>query len=178
MIQYNEIITFNECTNSGNRVYAYYNHVVGAMEAYAYSAYLAAKLVKGVLCLWSDEMQMPCAVLRKQQMEELLKNGEVAEEISVDIVQLNLSAPEAYNKDGYDLWLRMLKARKTKVAHPLPVDEVLSTAREFDNANENHKPLMGSVRRNIIVVLIVVLFIICLVLLAIIWGGGNINVVK
>lgn len=124
MIYNNEIITYNECTNFGDKVYTYFDDAVGAMEAFGYSAFLAAKLVKDVLCLWDDKMGLPCAVLRKQQMEELLENGEVdAQASSAELIQLNLSTPVPFEKGVYDQWLDVLKARKVKVAAPLPVSE-------------------------------------------------------
>lgn len=120
----NEIITYNECTNFGDKVYTYFDDEIGAMEAFGYSAFLAAKLVKDVLCLWDDKMGLPCAVLRKLQMEELLKNGEVdAQASSADMVQLNLDMAVPFEKSTYDQWLEVLKVRNVKVAAPLPVSE-------------------------------------------------------
>lgn len=150
MIYNNEIITYNECTNAGDRIYTYFDDVVGAMESFGYSAYLAAKMVKDVLCLWDDKIGMPCAILRKEQMDELLKMGEVdAQTSNMELIQLNLNQPIPLKKSTYDQWLQVLKARKVKVASPLPINEVMECS-DMGNAMEgkDNSPFMGSHIKN------------------------------
>lgn len=150
MIYNNEIITYNECTNGGDRIYTYFDDVVGAMEAFGYSAYLAAKMVKDVLCLWDENTDMPCAILRKEQLEELLKMGSVdAQASNLELIQLNLNQSIPFEKSTYDQWLQVLKARKQRVATPLPVDEVLNGIDPDSRVNgKSHAPLMGSHKKN------------------------------
>lgn len=145
-----EIITYNECTNGGDRIYTYFDDLVGAMEAFGYSAYLAAKMVNDVLCLWDDKIGLPCAILRKQQMEELLKMGDVdAQASSMELIQLNLRQPIPFEKSTYDQWLKVLKVRKTKVAQPLPVDEVMDEINPDSRVSgKAYVPLMGSHQKN------------------------------
>lgn len=83
------------------------------MEAFGYSAYLANKWMKDVLCLWDADQGLPCAVLRKEQMEWLMSQGEVdAQASSAAMMQLNLKDPIPYDQMSYELWLESLKARK------------------------------------------------------------------
>lgn len=168
MIYNDEIIIYNECTNGGDRVYAYFDEEVGAMEAFGYSAYLVAKLVKDVLCLWDDKRGLPCAVLRKQQMEELFKLGDVnAQASSPAMVQLNLKESNPYEQNLYDQWLQVLKARKVKVAAPLPVSNL-----QDGDGLDNHKPMFGSYRMNENAVFFIALIIISLVAVILAFGVG------
>lgn len=119
-----EVIIFNECANAGDKVYTYCDDMVGAMEAFGYSAYLASSLLKDVLCLWDEDMQLPCAVLRKEQMDALKKLGAVDELGSSSAqVQVNLTNPTSYDRERYDQWLQVLKSRKSHVAAPVQIEE-------------------------------------------------------
>lgn len=173
MIYNNEIITYNECTNGGDKVYAYFDEEVGAMEAFGYSAYLVAKLVKDVLCLWDDKSGLPCAILRKQQMEELFKLGDVdAQASSPEMVQLNLRESNPFEQNPYDQWLQVLKARKVKVAAPLPVNGMPDADGMKLMAHNGHKPVLGSYRKNENVVFLIALIIIGMLIAILAFGGG------
>lgn len=124
MVYNSEIIIFNECTNGGDKVYTYSDDLVGAMDAFGYSAFLASKLVGDVLCMWDEKMNLPCAILRKEQMDKLLKKGVVDDQESTsEMVLVNLAQAVPFDKVSYDRWLDVLKARKLKVAAPLPVED-------------------------------------------------------
>lgn len=156
MSDFSEIIVFNECANTGDRVYTYHNEKVGAMEAFGYSAYMVSKLVNEVLCMWDDKVDMPCVVLRKLQMEDLLLNGKVDESGSTpEIVQVNLTTPTTYDKVGYEQWLEALKSHKNKTASIIP-----AVVGSEDTLLGSH----GKDNMVVIVFLLVIVFIVAFVL--------------
>ena len=65
-----DIITLNEVANDGKAIHLYFNPEVGLYVAYGFSAFFAAHIVD-VIASFSEEMQMPVALLRKPDVAEL-----------------------------------------------------------------------------------------------------------
>lgn len=65
-----EIIIFNEVHNDGKTIHLYFNAEVGFYLAFGFSAFFASHIVDAITS-FSDEMQMPVAILRKTDVEEL-----------------------------------------------------------------------------------------------------------
>ena len=65
-----EIIIFNEVQNDGKTIHLYFNAEVGLYTAFGFSAFFASHIVD-VITAFSEEMQMPVALMRKADVEEL-----------------------------------------------------------------------------------------------------------
>lgn len=105
-----EIIIYNECTNGGKELYLYENDKIGAVEAFGYSAYLAAQILKKPLMVYDDKVMLPCVVLRQNEVE-MLKAVSTLDEYdnTDDYMILHLNEPEAYDTLGYETWVEQVK---------------------------------------------------------------------
>jgi len=65
-----DIITLNEVQNDGKTIHLYFNTEVGLYVAYGFSAFFASHIVN-VITAFSEELQMPVALMRKQEVGEL-----------------------------------------------------------------------------------------------------------
>ena len=68
----NEDITRNEILNDGKTIHLYFNGMIGLYVAYGISAYLLTKYATAKPS-YSDDMQMPVAVINVEHYEELAK---------------------------------------------------------------------------------------------------------
>lgn len=110
-----EIIIYNECSNEGKRIFLYYNENIGAMEAYGYSAFLVSRVLFRPLSLFSEDLQMPCVVLAKEQVETLKSQCSVDEYFDrEDYLVLHLANPVPYDNSGYDHFVEQLREMNTE----------------------------------------------------------------
>jgi len=65
-----DIIIQNEVQNDGKTIHLYFNTEVGLYVAYGFSAFFAAHFVD-VIAAFSEDTQMPVALMRKQDVTEL-----------------------------------------------------------------------------------------------------------
>lgn len=65
-----ELITENEVKNDGKTINLYFNPEVGLYVAYGFSAFFAAHIVD-VISAFSEDLQMPVALMRKPDVSEL-----------------------------------------------------------------------------------------------------------
>jgi len=65
-----EAITLNEVQNDGKTIHLYFNPEVGLYVAYGFSAFFAAHIVD-VIASFSEDLQMPVALLKKNDVNEL-----------------------------------------------------------------------------------------------------------
>ena len=66
----NENIISNEVSNDGKTIHLYFNSEVGLYVAYGFSAFFAAHIVD-VITAFSEDLQMPVALMRKADVSEL-----------------------------------------------------------------------------------------------------------
>ena len=66
----NENIISNEVSNDGKTIHLYFNSEVGLYVAYGFSAFFAAHIVD-VITAFSEDLQMPVALMRKSDVSEL-----------------------------------------------------------------------------------------------------------
>lgn len=66
----NDLITMNEVRNDGRTIHLYFNPEVGLYVAYGFSAFFASHIVD-VITAFSEELQMPVALMRKPDVSEL-----------------------------------------------------------------------------------------------------------
>lgn len=65
-----DIITLNETQNDGKTINLYFNTEVGLYVAYGFSAFFASHIVD-VITAFSEDLQMPVALMRKPDVTEL-----------------------------------------------------------------------------------------------------------
>ena len=65
-----DTITLNEVNNDGKTIHLYFNTEVGLYVAYGFSAFFAAHIVN-VITAFSEDLMMPVALMRKQDVSEL-----------------------------------------------------------------------------------------------------------
>ena len=65
-----DIITRNEILNNGKTIHLYFNGMIGLYVAYGVSAFLLYKYANGKPS-YSEDMQMPVAVINAEHFEEL-----------------------------------------------------------------------------------------------------------
>lgn len=68
----NENITKNEILNDGKTIHLYFNGMIGLYVAYGISAFLLCKFAQAKPS-YSEDMQMPVAVINAEHFEELKK---------------------------------------------------------------------------------------------------------
>ena len=66
----NENIISNEVSNDRKTIHLYFNSEVGLYVAYGFSAFFAAHIVD-VITAFSEDLQMPVALMRKADVSEL-----------------------------------------------------------------------------------------------------------
>ncbi len=66
----NQTILNNEVDNDGRTINLYFNTQVGLYVAYGFSAFFAAHIVD-VITAFSEELEMPVALMRKPDVDEL-----------------------------------------------------------------------------------------------------------
>ena len=66
----NKDIITNEVNNDGKTIHLYFNSEVGLYVAYGFSAFFAAHIVD-VIAAFSEDLQMPVALMRKSDVSEL-----------------------------------------------------------------------------------------------------------
>lgn len=65
-----DLITMNEVQNDGKTIHLYFDTEVGLYVAYGFSAFFASHIVD-VITSFSEDMQMPVALMRKPDVMEL-----------------------------------------------------------------------------------------------------------
>lgn len=65
-----DIITMREVQNEGKTIHLYFNTEVGLYVAYGFSAFFASHIVD-VITAFSEDLQMPVALMRKPDVSEL-----------------------------------------------------------------------------------------------------------
>lgn len=65
-----ELITKNEIENDGKTIHLYFNREVGLYMAFGFSAFFVSHIVDAIIA-FSEDMEMPVALLRKPDVTEL-----------------------------------------------------------------------------------------------------------
>ena len=65
-----DLITSNEVQNDGKTIHLYFDTEVGLYVAYGFSAFFASHIVD-VITAFSEDLQMPVALMRKPDVTEL-----------------------------------------------------------------------------------------------------------
>ena len=105
----NEDITKNEVLNDGKTIHLYFNSMVGLYVAYGVSAYLLCKHAHARPS-YSEEMQMPAAVINAGHYEELKKQIGLSKTIRN---HRRLIVKDAADMDEYSEWASQLRVKET-----------------------------------------------------------------
>ena len=101
-----ELIKQREAENDGQTVYLYYNTDKECFEAFGLSAYYADHVASPVLS-YSDELQMPVAVLNKNDVLDLRQSMEMKEHESFSYYRFLARA--FMGTEGYDKWVAKIR---------------------------------------------------------------------
>ncbi len=66
----NHLVSTNELQNDGKTIHLYFSREVGLYLAYGFSAFFVTHFLN-VITAFSEELQMPVALLRKSEVSEL-----------------------------------------------------------------------------------------------------------
>lgn len=107
-----EMITLQEVGNDGRTIFLYYDDLAGLYLAFGLSAYYVT-LVTEPYMSYSDDMQMPVALLRREHIL-LLRQG--FEKVSHEVRHSYRFRMRATVGDaGYDRWARKIRERHERI---------------------------------------------------------------
>ena len=86
-----ELITKNEVENDGKTIHLYFNTEVGLYMAFGFSAFFASHIVD-VITAFSEDLQMPVALMRKPDVEELRQYDSYTADIQNDSLRVSVYA--------------------------------------------------------------------------------------
>ena len=101
-----EGIRQRETENDGRTVYLYYNKEKQCYEAFGLSAYYADHVASPELS-YSEELQMPVAVLNKQEVLDLRQSMEIVEHEAFRYYRLR--ARGFIGTEGYAKWVAKIR---------------------------------------------------------------------
>ena len=102
-------ITLHEVGNDGRTIFLYYDDLAGLYLAFGLSAYYSTMVTEPYMS-YSDELQMPVALLRREHILYLRQGLKVVEHEMKKFYQFELR--QTIGEEGYEEW-----ARKIREAH-------------------------------------------------------------
>ena len=101
-----DVVVLNEVENDGKTIHLYFSKEIGLYVAYGFSAFFAAHIVD-VISSFSEELQMPVALLKKPVVNELrLSCNKIQHDYHV-YYHLELKNP--LGLDDYPRWVESVK---------------------------------------------------------------------
>lgn len=97
-----EVITLLEVTNDGKTINLFYNDIAGLYMAFGLSAYYTTMVTEPYMS-YSEAVQMPVALLRREHVEELKQKLKLEE--LVEHSSYRFSMREQVGEAGYDSWV-------------------------------------------------------------------------
>lgn len=101
-----DLITMNEVQNDGKTIHLYFDTEVGLYVAYGFSAYFASHIVD-VITAFSEDLQMPVALMRKPDVTELRMSTVKHQHDYHEYYRLELKNELALT--GYKRWANSVK---------------------------------------------------------------------
>ena len=112
-----QAITINEYHNDGSFINLYYNESIGEWCAYGFSAYGLLLFCKSngynALQNFSEGMQMPCLIIAKKVLRQLLQMATDITEQTDSHIRIRM--PEKITMDAYRGWVKTLKGKIPEV---------------------------------------------------------------
>ena len=96
----------NEVDNNGRTIHLYFNTEIGLYVAYGFSAFFAAHIVD-VITAFSEDLQMPVALMRKGDVEELKLSTIKHRHDHHEYYRLEMRVP--FGLDDYNRWANSVK---------------------------------------------------------------------
>lgn len=103
-------ISLRESGNDGKSVFLYYDAMAGVYLAYGLSAYYTTMVTEPYMS-YSDEMQMPVAMLRREHILYLRQSLVKLEHVPHEFYKFQTRMP--IGDAGYAKWLAKIKAKHT-----------------------------------------------------------------
>ena len=112
-----QAITIDEYNNDGSFINLYMNESIGEWCAYGFSAYGLLLFCKSngynALQSFSKGMQMPCLIITKEVLMQLLQN--TTDITGTDDSYIRIRMPEKITMDAYRGWVKTLKGKIPEV---------------------------------------------------------------
>lgn len=105
-------ITLQEIGNDGKSVFLYYDDMAGVYLAYGLSAYYTT-LVTEPYMSYSDEMQMPVALLRREHILYLRQSLTKVEHMVKHYYYFQLRS--TVGEAGYDRWAQNIRKKHLQI---------------------------------------------------------------
>lgn len=105
-------ITQQETANDGQSVYLYYDAMAGVYLAYGLSAYYATMVTEPYMS-YSEEMQMPVALLRREHIKVLRQSLRKQEHTQKDYYCFRLR--QRVGEEGYVRWVGRIQEKHTQI---------------------------------------------------------------
>ena len=99
-------ILLQELTNDGQSVFLHYDAMTGLYMAFGYSAYYADMAASPILA-YSDEMQMPVAILRRKDVLDIRQSMTLVNHIPRESYHFHTKQP--IGDAGYERWANRCK---------------------------------------------------------------------
>lgn len=107
-----EKITLQEVANDGQSIFLYYDTMVGVYTAYGLSAYYTTMVTEPFMS-YSEEMQMPVALLRRENVLYLRQSLKKVEHTVKTSYKFRMRIP--IGNAGYDKWARKIRDKHSQV---------------------------------------------------------------
>lgn len=104
-----DAITTNELANDGQSIFLYYDAMAGVYLAFGLSAYYTTMVTEPYMS-FSEEMQMPVALLRREHILYLRQSVKKVEHELREFYHFELKS--VIGEEGYEKW-----AQKIRLAH-------------------------------------------------------------
>ncbi len=98
-----ENIIRQEYFNDGMSVFLYYDTILGTYMAFGLSSFYVDHVISPFFC-FSDEFQMPVAILSKEDVKELRQSMEIIEHEPHSFYRLQTK--NYIGKEGYEKWVQ------------------------------------------------------------------------
>ena len=105
-------ITLLEAGNDGRTIYLYYDVMAGLYLAFGLSAYYTTMVTEPYMS-YSDEMQMPVALLRREHILLLRQGLEKEAHEAKRYYRFRLKS--AVGDAGYDRWAQKIRGRHDRI---------------------------------------------------------------
>ena len=105
-------ITLGELTNDGQTIHLYYDAMTGVYLAFGLSAYYTTMVTEPYMS-YSEDMQMPVALLRREHILFLRQSMKKVEHQMKSFYQFELRTP--VGKAGYDKWEKKIRGKHERI---------------------------------------------------------------
>lgn len=105
-------ITLHEAGNDGRTIYLYYDDLAGLYLAFGLSAYYATMVTEPYMS-YSDEIQMPVALLRREHILLLRQSLKKVEHEVKKFYRFEMKLP--VGEAGYNRWVKKVREKHLSI---------------------------------------------------------------